>query len=135
MVLHGRASMCDSFEHGNASDARLSFVSPPGAALAEGSHVSFPRTSLLGYAYSFVRHPLLRIGVWGLVAVMAGAERIVVCSQISSRHCFYTSKLPRRGCFCLWRPVRSAGARINASLRIDRRLLVWLHLPHERSRG
>ena len=44
----------------------------PGAALAEGSHVSFPRTSLLGYAYSFVRHPLLRIGVWGLMAVMAG---------------------------------------------------------------
>ncbi len=57
-------------------DAKLSAASHSGAALAEGSHVSFPRTSLLGYAYSFVRHPLLRIGVWGLVAVMAGDHTV-----------------------------------------------------------
>ncbi len=34
--------------------------------------MSFPRTSLLGFAYSFVRHPLLRVGVWGAMAVAVG---------------------------------------------------------------
>ena len=60
-------------------DLPASLCRTSGAALAEGSHVSFPRTSLLGYAYSFVRHPLLRVGVWGAMAILAGRVLLYPC--------------------------------------------------------